>query len=313
MDHGHEGALRLSHSQLAQFARDGVLILRNVLDPTLCRAARDRLWDCAPQDGRFQRESPSSWIGPWREDEEKYMVTGSRLEGARGKAVRAGFNWQVRHVAREELLLDLVPRTVLPVAEQLLGAGTVAEPMGTRGFYCYLPRPPSAPRESDATGAHVDGWVNRVRLEAVGYFDDVPPGGGGFQCWPGTHLLCNDLTVVEPPVGVAAGPSGNLRPGARDFINELARTHQKMDCHGKMGDVVVWHAKLLHCAGQNWSQKIRCAVLCNYSKTKETLPEERAYLGRETWVSVLDLPVFFHTRHHSIRVPPQYCKRGSTT
>eukprot|EP01046_Picozoa_sp_COSAG06_P080855 COSAG06_NODE_28086_length_581_cov_0.655602_2_plen_30_part_01 len=30
------------------------------------------------------------------------MVTGSRLESAKGKAVRAGFDWQVRHVAKEE-------------------------------------------------------------------------------------------------------------------------------------------------------------------------------------------------------------------
>lgn len=233
-------ALRLSPSQLAQFARDGVLILRGVLDPALCQAARDRLWECAPPQGRFRRESPSSWVGPWREEEEEYMVTGSRLEGARGKAVRAGFNWQVRHVASEELLLDLVPRAVMPLAEQLLGAGTVAEPKGTRGFYCYLPRPPSVARKEDAAGAHVDGWVNRVRLEAIGYFDDVPPGGGGFQCWPGTHLLCNDLTVVQPPVGVAAGPNGNLRPGARSLVTELARTRCKMDCHGSAGDVVLW-------------------------------------------------------------------------
>lgn len=232
--------LRLSSSQLAQFARDGVLILRGVLDPSLCRAARDRLWECAPPQGRFRRACPSSWVGPWSTEEEEYMVTGSRLEGPQGKPVRAGFDWQVRHVASEELLLNLVPRAVMPVAEQLLGAGTVAEPTGTRGFYCYLPRPPSVARKEDAPGAHVDGWVNRVRLEAIGYFDDVPPGGGGFQCWPGTHLMCNDLTVVQPPMGVAAGPAGNLRPGARAFIDELAQSHSKMDCHGKAGDVVIW-------------------------------------------------------------------------
>ena len=291
-------APRLSPSQLTQFARDGVLILRGVLDPELCRAARERLWDCAPPQGRVRRDRPSSWVGPWREEEEEYMVTGSRLEGPRGKAVRAGFNWQVRHLASEELLLDLVPRAVMPVAEQLMGAGTVAEPKGTRGFYCYLPRPPSVPRGNDAAGAHVDGWVNRVRLEAIGYFDDVPPGGGGFQCWPGTHLLCNDLTVVQPPAGVAAGPSGNLRPGAREFIDELARSHRKMDCHGKAGDVVLWHAKLLHCAGQNWSQQIRCAVLCNYSKTKAAVPEDREFLGQENWVCAQLLIVrLWYTSH----------------
>lgn len=280
----HEIDMRLSAAQLAQFARDGVLMLRGALDPELCRVARDRLWSCAPPQGRVLRDSPETWVGPWREEEEEYMVTGSRLESAKGKAVRAGFDWQVRHVAKEELLMDLVPHRMMPVAEQLLGPGTVAEPTGTRGFYCYLPRPASISRESDAANAHVDGWVNRVRVEAIGYFDDVPPGGGGFQCWPGTHLMCNDLTVTEPPQGVAAGPTGNLRPGARAVIDELARTHHKMDCHGKAGDVVLWHAKLVHCAGQNWSEQIRCAVLCNYSKTSAAIPEEREFLGDETWV-----------------------------
>ena len=47
------------------------------------------------------------------------------------------------------------------------------------------------------------------------------------------------------------------------------------------------HAKLIHCAGQNWSQTIRCAVLCNYSKTTAAVPEEREFLGQETWVRTL--------------------------
>ena len=39
----------LTASQIAQFKRDGFLVLPSVLDPELCRQARDAMWrDCNP-------------------------------------------------------------------------------------------------------------------------------------------------------------------------------------------------------------------------------------------------------------------------
>ena len=116
-------------------------------------------------------------------------------------------------------------------------------PIGTRGFYCYLPRPPDHPREDDRTRAHVDGWVNRCRLEAVAYFDDVPPGGGGFQCWPTSHHRCLNLTKVQPAPGDQT-PT-NLVEGGREVIDRLVGRLPQMDCHGKAGTVVLWCASPL--------------------------------------------------------------------
>ena len=53
----------LSESQIAQFKRDGMLVLPGVLDPDLCRQARDQMWEMiARHRPRMQRHDPATWV-----------------------------------------------------------------------------------------------------------------------------------------------------------------------------------------------------------------------------------------------------------
>ena len=96
----------LSAAQIQEFKERGVLVIPDALDPATCAACRDLLWTHCPPSR--SRHDPASWVGPWLPEEEEFTNTGSRLNGG-GKYVRSGFEWAVRSVARDELLLDLCP------------------------------------------------------------------------------------------------------------------------------------------------------------------------------------------------------------
>ena len=61
----------LTECQIAQFKRDGLLVLPGVLDPNLCQKARDQLWGViAEHRPSMKRDDPSTWV-PFTEEEEK--------------------------------------------------------------------------------------------------------------------------------------------------------------------------------------------------------------------------------------------------
>ena len=54
----------LTTSQIARFKRDGFLVLPGVLDPDLCRRARDEMWAVIEANlPRMKRHAPATW-GP---------------------------------------------------------------------------------------------------------------------------------------------------------------------------------------------------------------------------------------------------------
>eukprot|EP01051_Picozoa_sp_SAG22_P026250 SAG22_NODE_8189_length_675_cov_0.736568_1_plen_177_part_01 len=108
----------LSTAQLAHFAREGYLVLPR---------ARDSMWATLRAEcPRFRRGDPASWTS---------FSEAELRAGAANKARPSGFsvyNEQQFHIrcGADELFLDLFPRAMFPVAQQLLGAGTVAWPGG---------------------------------------------------------------------------------------------------------------------------------------------------------------------------------------
>ncbi|HIL08895.1 MAG TPA: hypothetical protein EYG11_09365, partial [Candidatus Latescibacteria bacterium] len=63
----------LTTEQIAQFKRDGYLVLPAVLDPERCRQVRDDMWETiAAYLPRMQRDDPSTW-GPLTEEENKKL------------------------------------------------------------------------------------------------------------------------------------------------------------------------------------------------------------------------------------------------
>ena len=117
----------LTESQIAQFKRDGLLVLPDVLDPNLCRQARDQLWEVIGEHRPgMKRNDPSTWL-PFAEGEADRE---QRPEGG-GDAYFFGSGHRLfTRNGAEELLLDTAVRAVWNVAEQLLGEGEVVWPAG---------------------------------------------------------------------------------------------------------------------------------------------------------------------------------------
>ena len=119
----------LTEEQIARFKRDGFLVLPEVLDPELCRRARDQMWEIIDEHlPRMKRDDPSTWGHITEEESEKLKAlwTADRGDPYFGGS---GHRYFVRNGA-EQLLLDIAPRALWQVAEQLLGKGTVVWPTG---------------------------------------------------------------------------------------------------------------------------------------------------------------------------------------
>ena len=100
-------------------------LTQGVLDPATCAKARDRFWEMNRIHWpRAKRDDPSTWDGPFADDE-------ASTEQSDPSCVRGAGGYRLRqYIGAEQLLLDLLPRRMLPVAEQLLGEGEVQTPEG---------------------------------------------------------------------------------------------------------------------------------------------------------------------------------------
>ena len=237
----------LTDEEVRRFKRDGWLLKRGLLSPELCRVCRDLMWSLN-EVPRIQRDDPATHVGRLSEDEANQDAGN----------FRQGFNWRSRSLGTEKPFLDLLPHNpkVLAVAEELMGAGTVAPSDSTGGVYAVLPKDPSLsnPRPAQQElGLHVDSSIeSRERIGLVGYIDDVAPNGGGFSVWPGTHHRCWNLLRDSTDKLHQA----NKDPGAAE-LRKIASTPYTMqmrsefdrikadtvpvDCHGKAGDVVFYY------------------------------------------------------------------------
>ena len=120
-------APRLTTDQIAQFKRDGYLVLPGVVDPELCRQARDQMWDTIAQyRPSMRRDDPSTWTPISDEENASYTREATGGDPYFGGG---GHRFYIRNGA-EDLLLDIGARVVWDVAEQLLGEGEVVYPAG---------------------------------------------------------------------------------------------------------------------------------------------------------------------------------------
>ncbi len=321
----------LSENQIAQFKRDGLLVLPGVLNVELCRQAREQMWEIIAQNRpSMKRDDPSTW-GPFTAAEaDSYQ----RSEGGGDPYFFGrGHRFYIRNGA-EELLLNTAPRALWRVAEQLLGEGEVVWPagidqegistgpclmtggnvegmaphlgdeaegwtgkatgdtrqlrlpktgpvwmtgQGARGLYCTLPNSP--PPADQYRGAHSEAlYDTRWRLQIAAYIDDLPSNAGGLMLWPGSHQRAWDYWErvhrdAPPPERPADTPKwdGYTIPPLTDIKADTEPVHTA----GPVGSVVLWHANLLHMAGQNRrSDVIRQATIYAFAKTAGAVPDQ---------------------------------------
>ena len=151
---------------------------------------------------------------------------------------------------------------------------------GSRGLYCTLPNSPDP--GPDHRGSHSDGaCYGRFRVQFAAYLDDLPPAGGGFTVWPGSHIPIwegqwaafkegekhTDKHLEVRKAGGYADPA---------ILRARAET-EPVDTYGSAGTVVLWHTKILHMAGQNTTRDvIRQATIYGYLKTPAAVPDDLA-------------------------------------
>ena len=274
----------LSSDQLSFFKEKGYLILSKILDPNLCKRAQKMLWSSLSKNSKIKRSELSTHIGPFAKEDINEDVTN----------LRQGFKWQMRSIGTEKLLIDLVFSDILQdLAEQLLGKNTLVHPKvggktmglhgpawpggpvdpaleneGARGIYAILPYG-NKPKETDI--CHTDG--HPFNLSLVGLIDDVPPDGGGFKVWPGSHKRLYPTFQLQydqrriPYYSHLPSSKGIIH--SDDYKKEIKKVMEDIapvDCWGSQGDVVIWHHRLAHMAGHNHSKKIRLAVLYDFIK-----------------------------------------------
>jgi hypothetical protein len=288
--------MQLTTEQLGFFKDNGYLIVAGVMDRQLCAKARDRLWDSLPATSKIKRNDPTTHIGPF----DKRDVKTDHLD------LRQEYRWQLRSVGTEPLLIDLVfSPTLQAIATQLLGANMLqppqvgGRPMGThgaawpggpvdpadnqgaRGIYATLPYG-DRPRETDR--CHTDG--HPFNLGMVGLIDAVPRDGGGFKVWPGSHRRLYStfqMSYDQPRIPYYPHlPSYKGILHTPEYLAEIKKINDDtpaVDCWGSEGDVVLWHHRTAHMAGHNYSDKIRQAVL--YDFTRNDLDHSRMHAPRK--------------------------------
>ena len=248
--------LSLSADDIRFFKREGYLVKRGVLNPVLMERAREAMWAAAPPE--LDRGDPDTWIGPLpkRSDEHRNYTS--------------GYYWKFRQIGTEDWMVRLLATdpSLWSAAESLLGKGTLQRPERVRGLYCNLPEgdAPDSPRT-----CHLDG--HPFHLGVVGYIDRVPPLGGGFKVWAGSHRRF----YYDYHCRYGNRPTANLE-------EDLAYYNRRpcVEIDGEAGDVVFWHHRLGHGSGHNRSRRIRQAVFHDYLK-KDLDEKVEAPLPEDMW------------------------------
>lgn len=245
-------SIRLTENEIRFFRDNGFVIKRKVLRPDLIAKAQEVFWSHAP--AQLERDNPASWIGPFREEHHQN-------EGG-GMNYRGGFRWNLRSICQEDWIMDLIPRdaNMIAIAEQLLGAGQLQPPKRVRGIYSTLPMTGEPP-----VGDHMHVDEHPFHLGIVGYLGTVGPNGGGFRVWPTSHRWFYPIFESQYK---------SARTEAYNELRAFFETQPTVDCTGDAGDVVLWHHRLAHTAGRNYSSRIRQAVLYDFCKADIGITQE---------------------------------------
>lgn len=279
-------SVKLTNEQIRFFKEQGYLVLPSVLDRGLCAEARDLLWASLPSGAALQRDKPESHIGPFHEND----TSNDPLN------YRSGFRWQVRRHSTEEAMIRLLySDSIMALARQMLG-DELAQPVvggsvmgsegaawpdgpidpaqaseGIRGIYATLPFPDSHAKAHPEAQPHTDG--HPFMLSVVGLIDQCPEGGGAFTVWPGSHKRLFHKCMLrydQPRVPYYEHmPTYKGIVQSDEYRAELAKILKDttpVECSGNEGDIVFWHHRLVHAAGENHSGVIRQAVLADINR-----------------------------------------------
>ena len=285
----------LSDGELEFFRVEGYIVLEGLMDHDLCRRAVDGIFACAGATGlRLDQNDPSTWMNPFQPEDEDEENEGNYV------STGIGHRWHLREVGGEELIVSLLPRRCLAIAQQLVG-DSVAFPSGgeptaqrtaalqscfapngrrCRGVYSSFPAyrravPPNerVPLRDQPDRGHydtqaLDDSMTPARFMATGLLGDTPPGCGGFTVFPRSHRRLHQLASECRDKGInPVSAEGTARRDA--LVEEIAADTEPVDCFGPAGTVVLWHRATMHKVATNYSQAIRFGCIYDFLSSEQ--------------------------------------------
>jgi ectoine hydroxylase-related dioxygenase (phytanoyl-CoA dioxygenase family) len=217
----------LTAEQIAQWERDGFLILRGFMS----------LEDIA----RVKAVVDDEWTNTAANDHEVDMLTGPNAgrafkmaqapQGARREAYKLNNLFARRSEIRQ---VALAPELRKVCATLLDGDPLICNSLNFE--------------RGSQQDFHIDTWYmpppvdDRMVVASIA-IDDVDADNGPMAYYPGSHLI--------PPYRFSDGRLNEIReesPQCRAYLQReiAARGLQEVEFRGKSGDVFIWHAQLLH-------------------------------------------------------------------
>jgi ectoine hydroxylase-related dioxygenase (phytanoyl-CoA dioxygenase family) len=245
----------LSADQKRRFARDGYLLVEDALDADIVDRAREQIRDGIPVDV----------------DDYEAMLDADDLTGAY-EHVEDGEPFAAVKQRLHDYGADLVGDALVePEGEGMQLA--VRFPHDVHLAECYE----RLPRGEFVDGPHLDGYGpgyvedgewRGFTVAATVYFDDVVERGGGFTVFPGSHWVAAEYFQdhhLDNPGSAGWLPDVDPEGGWR-LWDDFWRNARSRQLSGEAGTVVLWHNKLVHCAGVNQSRNPRMAGIVRMSR-----------------------------------------------
>jgi hypothetical protein len=217
----------LTADQIESFKANGYLLLPNALDPQACARACDSMWEeLAQAVPRMKRDDPSTWQpftdGEVRSKRRDELRFNNSHEGGDPRLDLSDGRFQLHNGCDPEAIETFV-RPLLPIAEQLLGAGEVSVPGGL-DEHGLATGPVFADGLSEATRAiHTASeprWPVPNRTEVVSF----DPSAGCVSTLNGQGTRGLYVALPESPPAPGAPPAES---GAQSQWDGHAGTHTK--------------------------------------------------------------------------------------
>jgi len=246
----------LSKAEVDFFKENGFLVKRGLIDePETFARIVDHVWENVPRD-LVKRDDPDTWIdapqGDWTRENADNL----------GPFRRGSWKMRSRTIGTQSFFVDKIANNPRMRQTVLQFIGESVRPANrVRGVYCIFPKSPDRDARLSPHGDHTG-----AQLSAMVFVSTVPPHCGGFTIWPGSHYMSHAYhrTVHGPLHDDLAEEYAQARD---ELLNEVT----PVEFHGKAGDVVFWHPRLVHGPGINYSAEhdepvVRYIVPCEYQK-----------------------------------------------
>ena len=269
----------LCRAEAAFFVAHGFLVKRGLVGEAAIDSALERIWahllDRVPQAGgrRLRPDQPATWMDP------RWAATPPTPKAGphagRLRTEHRDATVKLHDLGGADFLLRLVPNNpaLRVVATALLG--DLRPSRRARGVYAVFPK--AAPLSGDPAqtlAPHTDQVCQQLNLCV--YLDDVPPRGGGFTLYPGSHRAMFEAHRWHA--------NWSPLPGYKEAVERVAAATRPLELVGAKGDAVFWHGRAVHSAGIHAGRNIRWAVFADFTQDRPVLnDDEHRAAGQYEW------------------------------